>query len=490
MSRWTGKRREFRQAGREHTLVWSIQVDGATDTVVYGVFNGKLQEVSNTYEAVNKGKSNELSPRENALKRAERKILMKTREGFMEYENGKALTSRVSIVDPNSALPENLAFYKPSNTLSLGLQKKAREGEVLFTRKRDGVMFVVRTTNDDVELYSRRMLQGHHLEDEAYVERFPHLYEEVLILLQRGKIPPNSLILGELIADKKGQDDLSHVQSVIKSLTPESVARQKMGGKLSYYVWDIAVWNGAEVLSVMTTQERQELLTKVFDGCQWFLPVDVWDFENIWQEGVEAVLARNPGWVFSKQQSDMPHVAVFVEGESTREFYLDELANQIAIHLKWEGWVVVDPTIPLGPTSMNFRGKADRPSKSSGKLKPLHEDDFIVEWDPDKGVGSYGTGKNQGKVGALGLYQLNADLDMVYISDVTGGIKDRHSKDYPEGLLRDDLSKIDAYPLVAQVAFTDRSYIKSGDKTNALMFARILRFRDDKDPEECINPKL
>lgn len=487
---WTGTEREFRQVGREHTIVWKIKVDGATSTVTWGALDGKLQKTTNPYAALNEGKKNEVTPRANALSRSERKILMKTREGFVEYVGGVAQSSREQAIHPDKPLPENLTFYKPSNTLSVGMQKKARQGEVLFTRKRDGSMFVIRTTNDDVEFYSRRMQQSHHLEKRPWGERFGHLYEEYLGLLQSGRIPPNSLILGELVSDKEGKDDLSHVQSVLKSLTDDSVERQKKGGYLSYYAFDVAQWDGDLILTEKSLEERHALLDKALEGTQWFLTVDSWDFEVVWEEGIDAVMAAHPDWVFQKKKSEHPTLAVFSDGGADVEFLLDELALQIALRMKWEGWVVVDPHSVMSDKAMNYRGKADRPSKSSGKLKPLFEDDFIVEWDPDSGVGAYGSGKNHGLVGALALYQLNKDMDMVYISDVTGGIKDRHSKDYPAGLLRADLSDKTTFPLVAEVAYVSRSYNKEGDKTNALIFARILRFRDDKGPEECINTRL
>jgi len=486
---WTGKEREFRQTGREHTIVWKIGVVGATDTTTWGKLNGKLQRVSNTYEGVNIGKSNEVSPRENALLRAERKILMKTREGFLEFRDGKQIGERGKGIHPEQPLPENLCFYKPSNSLGAGLKKKARQGEVLFTRKRDGAMFVARITDDDVEFYSRTMQRGMHTEDRPWSERFSHLYEEFMGMLVAGKIPPNSIILGELVADH-GRDNLSHVQSVLKSSTEESILRQERGGRLFFYAWDVAQWGGEMTLTEKIGGDRHTIIEEAFQGTQWIIPIDIWDFEGIWEEGVGAVLNANPEWVFRKQKSDFPYKAVFTHGSTDYEFLLDDLAMQLSLSLGWEGWVIVDPTVHLGDKAVNFRGKPDRPSKVTGKLKPVHEDDFIVEWDPDSGVGTYGTGKNQKRAGSLALYQLNSKQDMVWVSDVGGGIKDKHSKDYPAGLLRVDLSDVTIYPLVASVAYTSRTYKTDGDKTNALTFPRILRFRTDKDPGECVNPKL
>jgi hypothetical protein len=489
---WTGELREFRQTGREKPLIWRIQVEDATETIWHGVLGGKQQKTSHTYSGVNIGKSNEVSPRVYALDRAERKILMKEREGYLEYKNGKPGIQRGDAILPGRELPLNLAFYKPDNSLSVHLLKLARAGEALFGRKRNGMMYVIRTLEDDVELYSRRMLRGMHLETQTWEERFGHLYSEVLSMLMEGTIPPHSLILGELVSDRRGQDDFTHVQSVTKAKTDKALEYQKKGGYLAFYVWDIAQWDGELILGEWTNEDRLNLVMKVFEGRDHLMPIDLWDAEDVWSVGKEAVLARHPGWIFRKQRSQYPYKACFSseDDKEGRTYSIDELAQEVAKYKEWEGWVVVDPKGVLGDRSMNFRGKPDRPGQFSGKLKPEWEDDFIAEWDPEGGDGSYGTGKNQGMVGSMALYQLNSAGDPVYISDVSGGIRTKYGKDYTTGPLREDLSDKNAYPIVVEVTYAERTYISDGDKTNALMFARITRFRDDKDPEECINPKL
>lgn len=488
---WIGELREFRQVGRVHTLVWRIKVEGDTETTWHGVLDGKLQSTSHTYSAINVGKANEISARVYALSRAERKVLLKRREGYLEYHNGRPTEDPTDSLDPLEDLPQSLSFYKPDNSLSATLRKKLRAGEALFGRKRNGMMYVIRFLEDEVEIYSRRMLRGMHLEDRTWEERFGHIYEEALARLMDGDIPPNTLLLGELIMDRRGNDDFTHVQSVTKSKTDEAIAAQEKGGKLSYYVWDVAQWDGDILLTETPISERLDIVQEYFDDWDWLKPLELWTVNDVWDQGIEAVLAAHPNWMFRKQRSEVEFKAVFSNREDTvgHAYYLDGLAQEVAKALKWEGWVIVDPAGVFGDRGMNFRGKPDRPGKYSGKLKPEWEDDFILEWDPEEGFGSYGTGKNQGLVGSFALYQLNKAGEPVYICDVSGGIKDKKTKDY-RGLTRDELSNRGIYPLVAEVSYAERTYISAGDKTNALMFPRITRFRDDKDPEECINHKL
>ena len=114
---WNGTTREFRQAGRKHSLVWKIRVVGATETIWHGTLDGQLQSTSHTYGGLNPGKANERSPGENALSKASRKITLKSRSGYTEYENNRPLiaTSSNEVV-PGMALPSNLCFYKPDNS--------------------------------------------------------------------------------------------------------------------------------------------------------------------------------------------------------------------------------------------------------------------------------------------------------------------------------------------------------------------------------------
>ena len=479
---WEGARREFRQVqGRKHILTWAIRVEGATETTWYGVLNGQLQTTSNTYKGVNVGKANEVTDTEYALDRAERKILMKRREGYVEFCNGQPIEepSQDAIV-PGRPLPRNVCFYKPDNTVGAGMLKKIREGRAVFTRKRDGLMHVIRTTEDEVEIYSRRMMRSLDKEPKrTWEERFPHLYEEVLTLLLNGTIPPHSLLLGDLIVDRKGKDDFEHVESITKSLTPKALKDQEAEGYASFYVWDIAFWGGEDVISTRTVAERYGTITESFKGSEWVLPIDVWTPAQIWEEGMAAFATLHSA-VPIKPKTTFP-TAVFHTAEGELTIPLEGLAIALAVQRDWEGWVVVDPRGIYGDRAYTFRGHPDRPGAFCSKLKPVFELDAIAYWDPDRGIGTWGTGKNQGQVGSLALFQLNSNYEEVYLCDVGSGLSDER---------RIELANPALYPLVVKVLYNRRTFISRGDKTNALTIPRFVAVRDDKDPEECVEPLL
>jgi ATP-dependent DNA ligase len=479
---WTGTLREFRQIrGRKHIQVWAIQVDGAVETTWHGMLGGKLQSTSHTYDGVNKGKANELLAEMYSLERAARKVEMKQRAGYRECTDGELEATSADAVIPGEPLPQNLGFYKPSNSLGAKLTKKANAGKAMFTRKRDGMMYLLRTTEDEIEFYSRRMLRSMAKEDRTWEERLPHIYEEALNLLLDGVLKPHSILLGELVAeDDEGQDDFRRVAEVVKSFTEKALTRQAETGWLHYYIWDVAFWDGEPVCSTEPYSARLGTIQEICTGGTHLLPVAAWSAQDIWNEQPD-ISIRGETATCSKRRSSFPTKVYTLPDGKTYELGLVEQAKAVAQMLEWEGWVIIDPTGSYGDRAFNFRGKADRPSEFCGKLKPSYEDDFIAYWDPDKGIGTYGSGKFQKQVGSLALYQLNSDCDEVYISDVGGGLSN---------LDRVRLADTGTYPLTVQVEYDSRSYSSKGDRTNALRFPRVVIFRDDKDPEECVNAEL
>jgi len=483
---WTGEQREFHQKGRKHTLCWTIRVDGATETTTHGVLKGTMQETSHTYGPINVGKSNEVSAEDYALDRALRKLTLRSYTGYTEVGSDVVPVGLL----PDEQLPISLCFYKPDNSLSVTLLKKVLLGKgVLFGRKREGMMHVIRTTTNDVEIYSRRMRPTHDREAEGedyrlWAERFPLLYEECLVALHEEKIPPNTLLLGELVSDRGGRDDFAYVQRVTKSLTNKALQLQQKEGWLSFYVWDIGFWDGEPVVSERTFAERMGTVEELTADMQWLLPLQTLTPKQVWDEGLRAVVwdASRAGRElrFSKRRSLFP-TAVFMEGDEEVKVTLDDTARALAKHNDWEGWVVVDPKGVFGDRAYNFRGKPDRPGKYTGKLKPVYEDDCIAYWDPDRGQGTWGTGKYQGQVGSVALYQLDPDGELIYLCDCGGGLTKENKK---------ELADPAVFPKVVRVEYSRRFYKTDGGKTNAMIHPRIAAFRDDKAVEECINEKL
>lgn len=442
--------------------VWMISVSGNQITVSHGQLNGVLQTVSEKMQGVNIGKKNEKSPEQYALERARDMSRKKNWEGYREvFPDNTPMDPIVQTDIDFENLPLSLSFYKPDNTMGAGITKKALEKKVWYSRKANGLAFIITRGTGMPKLWSRRMLRQQ--DDEVgspytWNDRFAHIALEAANFM-----PPNSILLGELVMiDKEGNESLAMAGSVTKTKTPEAMAFQQEHGLARFYCWDIAYWDGTELVKSAPVRERYELIHEHVEGPH-FIPVQFYTGD----------LLPTP-----------------------------EAAIEYCKKAKWEGWVVVDPDGVYEDRGYNFKGKPDRPGSVCAKLKPEYEDDFIAMWQPEKKLkdlewaGSvvifpkaknYPIGERSTKdrsaqgIKAVALFQYNKQGQLVYISNVSSGLEDWMKKDW---------AKPELFPQVWKVKYTDRRYVSQGDDTNAMDFASFLEVRTDKKPEECINPEL
>jgi predicted DNA-binding WGR domain protein len=434
--------REFRQQGRANNRVWYVEVDGDTVNTKHGMFGGALTPTSDTKKPVNVGKSNEKSPEVVAQEHAERQILQKRRKGYVEYIDGNAIESTDRSINWES-LPLHLCFWKPTNSMRKGLTNKLRDGKAWAPRKRDGMAYpILHDELSVIQMYSRVMLPTHKDEpDLSWSERFPHIADEMATVCRIRDIPPRTLFLGEVVANKPGTDidDFALVESVTKSLTPAALELQRERGRLRYYIWDVAFWDGIPMCAESSLRDRYALIHDLFHSCDYIDPVDVY----------------RP---FEIQKLRTKHDTGTVEALCAE-----------AMEREWEGWVIVDPDAIMGDRAWNLRGKTDRPG-FAGKLKPVYEEDVVLAWD-----GVYGTGRHQHGVRNLTMFQYTEAGELVEVGHVGSGLTDQKKAQLTDESL---------YPLVASIRFENWT---PGKK---MRIARLLRFREDKAPEECINPNL
>lgn len=293
-------------------------------------------------------------------------------------------------------------------------------------------------------MYSRRMLPWADIEgpEHPWGERFEHLLVEI-----EREFPPATLVLGELVA-YRDEDDKRRVNSLTKSKTERALQIQEEGGWAYYYIWNVAFYEGKDVLSSTPTRELLELACRLAEGKRFILPPDIYeveDFEVLPQEVVSDILR--------------------LEAE----------------RLGWEGWVIVDPDGVMGDRAWNLRGKAERSSKVSCKCKPFFECDAIAYWDPEKGIGEYGTGRHQGHVKSLALFQYDGHGELIQIGKVGSGLTDK---------MKEELADPKLYPIVVEVRYDARYYKSKGYPNNSLYIPRFIRIREDKSPEECWDDDL
>ena len=444
---WDGQPRTFLQLNSRASSprMWIIRVVGNKIEYWWGQQGGAMQHAEEISNGVNHGKSNYVSPEAHALELAREKCRKQDRSGYREVgPNSEPLDAAVETTIDFDNLPPSLCFYKPDNSMGGVITKKAEAGQVLYARKRNGLAFIISKGQQPAKMYSRRMLRQH--DDEAgspltWDDRFPHI-----VKMADQFMPPNTILLGELIMDRNGQDDFAHVQSITKSLTSQSIMDQQAKGYPSFYVWDVAFWNGMDLVKNATVMERYNLVHEF--GNALIMPV---------QFLTPATLPTT------------------------------ESAINFAKANGWEGFVVVDPDGRYEDKAYNFKGKPDRPASMCAKLKPEWEDDFWVEWDPDNGHGESSTkGRyaTSGKAGikSVALYKVSTRTgEIVFICNCASGMTEE---------MKRDLADPKYWPRCWEVAYSGRRYISDGDDTNALDFPRFIRERTDKTPNECVDEKL
>lgn len=420
--------------------LWTIDVRGNEVTCTWGLVGGKMQETTQVYEAVNIGKANEKSPGDKAADEAERMVLGKIREGYVEVDDTLSSKGQESLdlINFDEPLPVNLRFYKPQNSMNKTMEKAAIGGMAWFVRKRNGEMIVAAKHSDGGwRFYSSKLLLTHKNEPGIpWIDRFPHLERELDML----DLPNNTILLCELVAGRYN-DDLAAVGSVTKSLTDRALDLQKEN-PCHLCIWDIAFFDNEPLVAVTTYRERYYTLVEML-GDPLLKSVQKFKYLVAPEVFAAAEKANNPH-----------HYARIME---------------MAVKCNWEGFVVVQPDAFYADRAFNFHGKPERP-KWCCKLKAHREADFVIWWNPDNGWGKWGTGKNRGLLGAAAAYLVNDDGEYEYVADVGNGFKDSDLKELSDPLL---------YPMVWEVRFD--FWTPDG----SLQFPRFVRVRHDKNPEDC-----
>ncbi len=410
------------------TKVWSAWVVAKGESgfpeinYEWGMINGKKQHTIDAIKkGVNEGKANETTPLQQACLEIERKAKKKSEEGYVKALD--TVDSQEQTIDFSKPFPKELCFYKPrSNIDDKKLENLEKDKRAMYSIKEDGQMYIVRKSKAfGVEIYSRRM--------ELETDKFPHLIKSF------EKLADGIILLGEMTLP--GYDNhlkaFRDVSSICRSDTKKALNRQLEFGETVYKVFDLAFYNHKCWLTGANYKRRYiqvEFLT-----------------------------------LMCKSKYINPVKMLYMTHAEAMQYVED---NGI------EGLVIWDADgIMEDGEGFTMTGKSYRPNVL-WKSKPKYEDDFIVKFNPNKGIGEYGKGKNNSKVKSVHIYQLDNNENEIYLGKCGGGLSDKQRDFYTTA----------TYPRVWCI-----EYDSIQPKTGSLRFPVFVKDRTlsgDKNVNECM----
>jgi ATP-dependent DNA ligase len=299
-------------------------------------------------------------------------------------------------------------------------------------------------------------------------ERFPHIVESLNKLL----LPSKTILLGEIVLLKpNGRDDFTGVSRICRSDPdlalayqglgdfPKGAKKQELVGLTSYYVYDIAFYNGEDLVRNASVRRRLSFIRSIFSH----LDPDINLYINTGLGSTANVI---------KKENKLREALLRKYHVGPVKIYHTDFDSDLGLakRLGAEGFVVLDADAEYGDKGYSFDGKAQRPS-GIYKRKPLYEDEFIIS-------GVYpGTGRNSDRLGGLLLEQVHSSTgSRVACGKCGGGFTDKQREE-----LWEERDKI--VGKTVKIEFSKRQRSRNG--------AYALRFPEykglaDKRPDECI----
>lgn len=456
------KFREFRKTtGRNlRPYVWKIKTENDKVIIRWGLLDGATQETTDIPgDCGVKGHINYQTPEQYALFCMNREIRGKIESGYVEYINGKPLADVVNVLSFDKKIPKNLTFYKPKTKITNELLKKIKNK--IWTLKRDGEMHIAVLDDDNWEIYSRRI--------DIVTKKFPHIIESLKFL----NLPNRTILLGEMVLLKDNGGDDKAISSICRSDIdlalsyqgfspfPKNKKREKVLGRTSFYVFDIAFYNGHDLIKNKTVKDRLLLIKNIFSILDPTLSLN---------SGINKSL--NSHIIENKKRDNL--IKKYNIGP-LKIFKTDESNDiELAKKLKIEGFVLLDLDAKYGDKAYSFDGTAQRPN-GIWKRKPKYEEEFIIVGMTD------GSGKNRGKLKAFIIEQIHPKTgERISCGKCGGGMTDSEREEFwkkRECLIGKTI----------KIEFDSRQPPRDG--SYALRFPVYVKF-SDKIPEECISQYL
>jgi ATP-dependent DNA ligase len=392
-----------------------LEVDGATVNRTYGVVGTDApQRTGHTYEALNVGKKNERTPEQVASDAYDREVERFKDSGYQEVESFSNAISAVVLDLDNPS--KSFCVSKPKTEISDALLTKLMEKRTaLFQVKENGLCHWIFKAESGTRIYTRRM-------DDMTAK-----YVDIVNYVQADNgIPCGTILAVELIVPEGGNQmqrfrrmcSISRSDVVKGACKPDQSASHAMieVSPVQAVVFHAPYWAGVMSEAYWSAWERIKGFSNPLLRAAQVIPI----------EGT-AETAR--AWV---------------------DLHKDELEGLVC-------WDLEDSI------EISFTGTPKR--RNAYKMKPIREADVIA-------IGyETGTGKRQGKVGALKLAQINPETgEYVDCGKIGSGLTDETAE-----------PSYWSFPEVIMIEYSERF-----EETGKFQFPRLVGKHPDKKPEECV----
>lgn len=340
-----------------------------------------VQETSNTYGYINKGKANELSPEEAAKIDFNRIIAIKLKEGYLKTNSLDTLPDFNNDNMDFDNLPVQFCCSKPHTSITESKCNKLIKDKLLrFFIKENGLChFILVTSTGEIKIYSRRL--------DLLTVKYPAIVEAVKNL----ELPNNTLIIAEFVIDP--DLEIPHMESF---QLMSSISRSD-------------TLSGAVKENVEKTLELQKKhkVTAVL-------------FNILFMDGIDTTALKYEDILEKLSEIDKRYNSI--AGETSNILLARELKFE-SFDDAWK-WAQDNTILYEGLVAWNieenaeitYNGKPNR--RACYKLKAEKEDDVIAyDW-------KEGTGAKQGKVGSLYIGKYNKErTEIIPFGRVGSGLK-------------------------------------------------------------------
>jgi len=331
----------------------------------WGLEGGKFQKSQYMYDFINKGKKNQLTPKEAALADYERIIDKKVKEGY-KIVYSESHTNQTEKLFDFTFLPSNFCSSKPYSEIN---EEKIKNTNVAFTIKYNGIChYILVTPNKLVKIYTRRI--------EDHTAKYPDIVKAILDC----NFPPCTVLATEFAV----LDSDSHMKNF--KIISEISKLDTLKGKLK------------PDQSQSYLKQKEHNVNSVIFGCLFY---NGEENKRSW-EGTYSLLHKH---IKQRKSVLLPALCNFKSIQDAKQFLINSKD-------KFEGFVV---WLKEERMEISWNGKPKR--RAAYKLKIKKEDD-VIAYDWKEGKGNF-----QGKIGSLYIGKMK-DGKIIPLGNV-GGLENK-----------------------------------------------------------------